>query len=50
MSDTDKSTQKKQDFKSLLQAHFVDIPKVGDVVKGKVISVERGEIRSILKG
>jgi ribosomal protein S1 len=50
MSDTDKSTQKKQDFKSLLQAHFVDIPKVGDVVKGKVISVERGEIRIDIEG
>lgn len=36
--------KKAQDFKSLFQSHTMEIPKAGDVVKGRVISVERGEI------
>jgi small subunit ribosomal protein S1 len=41
---------KKQDFKSLLADHFVSIPKVGDVIKGKVISVEKGQIHLDIEG
>src|SRR3989338_2849543 len=49
MSDTDK-TVKKQDFKALLQSHFTEIPKVGAVVKGKVLSVDKGEIHIDVEG
>lgn len=34
-----------QDFKALFQDHPVNMPKVDDVVKGKVISVDKGEVR-----
>lgn len=40
----------KQDFKTLFQAHPVNMPKAGDVVKGKVISVDKGEVRIDLVG
>ncbi len=49
MSDTDK-TAKKQDFKALLQTHFTEIPKVGAIVKGKVLSVDKGEIHIDVEG
>jgi small subunit ribosomal protein S1 len=49
MSDNDK-TAKKQDFKALLQSHFTEIPKVGAVVKGKVLSVDKGEIHIDVEG
>ncbi len=39
-----KSAGAKQDFKTLLQAYAVDIPKVGDVIKGKVLSVDKGSV------
>lgn len=48
MSTADKKD--KEDFKSLFQAHTMNVPKVGDVVKGKVISVERGEIHMDVEG
>lgn len=48
MSEEKKS--KNQDFKSLIQAHTMDIPKVGDVIKGKVISVERGSVHIDVQG
>ena len=41
---------KKQDFKTLLQNYIINIPKVGDVVKGKVISVDKGEVRIDIEG
>ena len=41
---------KKQDFKSLFQVHAMDVPKAGDVIKGKVISVGRGEIHIDIEG
>ncbi|MDD2758042.1 MAG: S1 RNA-binding domain-containing protein [Patescibacteria group bacterium] len=34
-----------QDFKKLLEEHLMNFPKVNDIVKGKVISVDKGEIR-----
>lgn len=35
----------KQDFKTLLQLHAMNIPKVGDIIKGRVLSVDKGEVR-----
>lgn len=49
MSDTDKNN-KKQDFKALLQTYFIEVPQVGGVVKGKVISVDKGEIHLDVEG
>jgi len=40
----------KQDFKTLLQGISINVPKVGDVVKGKIISVDRGEVRVDIEG
>lgn len=48
MSD-DKKT-KGLDFKSLFQDQAMEVPKVGDVIKGKVISVERGQITIDIDG
>lgn len=39
-----------QDFKTLFAAHVMHVPKVGDVIKGKVISVERNEIHLDIDG
>ncbi|MFA6105496.1 MAG: S1 RNA-binding domain-containing protein [Patescibacteria group bacterium] len=41
---------KDDDFKSLIQAYAMDVPKLSDVIKGKVISVERGEIHIDVAG
>ncbi|HLD61043.1 MAG TPA: S1 RNA-binding domain-containing protein [Patescibacteria group bacterium] len=49
MSDNDKAV-KEQDFKSLLQTHAVNVPKEGEVIKGKVIFVDRGEIHIDIEG
>ncbi len=43
-------TDKKLDFKTLLQEHVMNIPKPGDVIKGKVISMGRGEIHIDVEG
>jgi len=40
----------KQDFKTLLQTHFTEIPQVDSVVKGKVISVDKGEVHIDIEG
>ncbi len=47
---TDATKNAKQDFKTLLQGIAINVPKVGDVVKGKVISVDRGEVRLDIEG
>ena len=47
---TEEKKSKAQDFKSLIAAHVIDVPKVNDVIKGKVISVERGEIHIDIAG
>ena len=39
---TDKNI--KQDFKTLLAAQSFNVPKVSDVIKGKVVSIEKGEV------
>lgn len=43
-------TDKKLDFKTLLQEHVINIPKPGDVISGKVISVSRSEIHIDVEG
>ena len=35
----------KQDFKTLLQSTNVNFPKIGDIIKGKILSVDKGEVR-----
>ncbi len=39
-----------QDFKTLFAAQTMHVPAVNDVIKGKVISVERGEIHIDIEG
>jgi len=41
---------KKQDFKTLLQLHTLDIPKVGAIIKGKILSAEKSEVRMDIEG
>lgn len=41
---------KSNDFKSLFQSQVMNVPAVGDVIKGKVISVDRGEIHIDIAG
>lgn len=48
MSEEKKSAA--QDFKTLFQSYPMEVPSVGDVVKGKVISVDRGEIHIDIAG
>lgn len=40
----------KQDFKTLLQTVPVNLPKPGDLVKGKVISIDKNEVRVDIEG
>jgi len=37
-------------FADLLQDYFEQIPNVGDLVKGKIISIDRGEVRIDING
>ncbi len=39
-----------KDFKTLLAENLLNFPKVGDIVKGKVISVDKGEVRIDVEG
>lgn len=39
-----------KDFKTLLAENIVNFPKVGDIVKGKIISVDKGEVRIDIEG
>lgn len=39
-----------KDFKTLLAENLVNFPKEGDIVKGKVIYVDKGEIRLEIEG
>lgn len=39
-----------QDFKTIFQNHPMDLPKIGEAVKGKVIAVERGEVHLDIEG
>ena len=50
MPNSEQDLSKKQDFKTLLQTHFTTMPKVGDVVKGKVLSIDKGEIHIDIEG
>jgi len=49
MTDSVKNVAK-QDFKTLLAGININVPKVGEVVKGKIISVDRGEVRMDIEG
>ena len=42
--------KKAEDFKDLLKDFFNQLPKVGDVVKGNIISVEKGQIHLDIEG
>jgi len=48
-SDSEKKVEK-EDFKSLLQTYPINLPKVGDVIKGKAISIDKGEVRMDIAG
>lgn len=48
MSDDVKT--KKQDFKTLLSEYADNFPKEGDVIKGKIISIDKGEVRLDIEG
>ncbi len=39
-----------KDFKTLLAENLVIFPKTGDIVKGKIISVDKGEVRIDVEG
>ncbi len=39
-----------QKFADLLQDYFANIPQVGDLIKGKVISIDKGEVRIDING
>jgi small subunit ribosomal protein S1 len=39
-----------QDFKTLLLSHVLTIPKVGDVVKCKIIAIDKGEVHVDIEG
>ncbi len=43
-------TVQKGEFAKLLEEHFSSIPAIGDVVKGNVISVSKGEVRIDVNG
>ncbi len=45
-----KNMAQTQKFEELLQEYFAQIPQVGDLVKGKVISIDRGEVRVDING
>lgn len=40
----------KQDFKTLMTTHPMTIPKVGDVVKCKIISIDKGDVHVDIEG
>lgn len=40
----------KQDFKAIFADELMNVPKLGDVIKGKVISIDRGEIHIDIEG
>jgi len=39
-----------KDFKTLLAENTVIFPKVGDIIKGKILSVDKGEVRIDIEG
>src|SRR3989344_5559876 len=46
----EKDQKDAQDFKTLLQSHPLTIPKEGDVVKCKIISIDKGEVHVDIEG
>src|SRR3989344_6954436 len=49
-TDEEKVPTGKEDFKSLLLSYALTIPKVGDVVKCKIISIDKGEVHVDIEG
>lgn len=43
-------TANSQDFAELLKEYFSNIPAIGDLIKGKVISIDKGEVRIDING
>lgn len=46
----DEEKDSKEDFKTLLLSYALTIPKVGDVVKCKIISIDKGEVHVDIEG
>lgn len=44
------ATAENQEFGELLKEYFSKIPAVGDLIKGKVISIDKGEVRIDING
>lgn len=47
---TQKNMVNKKNFADLLEDFYANIPKEGDLIKGKVISIDKGEIRIDING
>ncbi len=43
-------TAQKSEFGNLLEEHFAAVPKVGDAITGKILSVANGEVRIDVQG
>ena len=43
-------TATKTDFGALLSDYFAQMPEVGDLIKGKIISIDKGEVRIDVNG
>ena len=50
MTTVKKTEDAKSNFKDLLAEYFKNIPNVGDVVKGKVIGLDKGEVHVDIEG
>jgi len=50
MTNTKSTEEKEGNFKNLLQEYFKNMPKVGDVVSGNVISLDKGQIHVDIEG
>ena len=50
MTDDKKQEETTSKFGELLQDYFAEVPKVGEIVKGSVISVDHGAVRVDVNG
>jgi len=50
MTNKKPAEEKEGNFKNLLQEYFKNMPKVGDVVEGKVIGLDKGQIHVDIEG
>jgi len=44
------ATETKQNFEELLQDYFSKVPEIGDLIKGTVISIDKGDVRIDING